>query len=136
MAEPYVYQKPFVSIGGTDYVCMATRVALTPADQMGDASTFCYPGLQIPSGLVVWTFEVTIKNGYGAAEFWNAVSAIETTKVAFVVRPDTGTIGVTNPQADFNAYVPTIPFMDATPGGTHEFTLSMVTVGDPVFTTV
>ena len=135
MATPHVFSKPYVSISGTDYICMATRVALTPSDIMADASTFCYPGMEIP-GTSVWTCEITFKNGYGAAELWNALSAIEKTSVAFVIRPDTGVIGVTNPQADFTAYLPSIPFIDAGMSTTHEFTISMVSEGDPVFTTV
>ena len=134
MAEPFIYTKPFVSIAGTDHVCFATRAALEPADQMGDASTFCYPGLQIP-GNTVWTFTMEAKNGYGAAEFWNVLSAIEKTKVAMILRPDTGAIGVANPQADFNIYLPSIPFMNAQESRPHTFTLTAVSVGDPVFTT-
>ena len=134
MADSFIVNDPYVSIDGTDWVARARRVSLIPRDTMADAATYESPGLEIPTN-TVWTFEAEFQMTYGASGLWDDLNTMAKTSVAFIIRPDTGTIGVTNPQADFNAYAPTPTFLDAGIGEATTFRWSTIVIGAPVFTT-
>lgn len=137
----FVYNKPYVGFGAspTDYVCNAQSASLTAESVMADASTFCTPGLEIPSH-ETWTFEVELLMDYTATTgIWDIFNGYATADprvvTAITLRPDTAAIGTGNPEANFDIWVPQPDFMMARPGETFVWTMSATVVGDPVFTT-
>lgn len=134
MADVYVAVDPSVTIGGTDRICMFSRVALIPEQMMADTETFCDPGGERPS-TVKWTLELEGKMSYDTDGSWNVLRALSGTKVAIVVKPADTTVAATNPSASFNAWIPAMPFVDATVGESAPFTLTCPVVGQPTFAT-
>lgn len=135
MAEVYVAEKPSVTIEGTEFICHMKRVALIPADEMADIETFCQPGAEKPTS-TKWTAVFTIKQSFGTDGAWNLLNAMRKQLKTFIVKPEFGVgVGVTNPTATFEAYVPTIPFIDSEIGSATEYEISCSVIGEPAFAT-
>lgn len=137
MADPTVITDPKITIDGVDYVCASKKVALVPEDSEVDVETFCNPGGTRP-GSTSWKCSVDLKLSYTEGSdtgSWNTLHALRKTKVAVVVAPKDGVASTGNPTATFNAYIPSIPLIDAEVGGVTEYTLELSSVGEPVFAT-
>lgn len=133
MANPYRAILPEISIGGTDIKCHASKLTLTPDQQYESASTFCNPGGEIPT-TATWTCEIDVLQSFGVDGAWNLLHGLRGTQQTFLVYPGTGTTASPeNPGAQFDAYVPAIPFLDVEPGKTMTYTLEFKAIGEPVF---
>jgi len=136
MADPILLVTPLVSIAGVDMVAYARSVKAVPSDDMQDISSFTKPTATRP-GATTWDVEIEWALSYdtGGSDVFNTLLALAKTSVSFIIRPQTGTIGVTNPQMDFDAYVPTPTYMDGGIGESQTFVTKLRTADDPVFTT-
>ena len=136
MADPILLVQPLISINSVDMVCYARSVKATASDDMQDIATFCTPNAQRP-GSTTWDIEIEWALSYDTAgtDVFNTLLAIAKTSVAVSIRPATGVIGVTNPQMDFSAYIPTPSFIDGGIGESQMTTMTLRPNDDPVFTT-
>lgn len=137
MADPTVIVDPKISINGVDYVCASKKVSLIPEDSEVDVETFCNPGGTRP-GPTSWKCSIDLKLSYTAGAdtgSWNTLHALRKTKVVVIVSPKSAVASAGNPTATFDAYIPSIPLLDAEVGGVTEYTLELSSVGEPVFTT-
>jgi hypothetical protein len=127
MADPILLVQPLISINSVDMVCYARSVKMTASDDMQDIATFCTPNATRP-GSTTWDVEIEFAQSYDTAgtDVFNTLLAI---------RPATGAVAVTNPQADFTAYIPTPTFLDGGVGESQTFTMTLRPNDDPVFTT-
>lgn len=136
MADPLLLVQPFISINGVDMACYAKSISVTADDDVQDIATFCTP-TATRFGATEWTIEIEWMVSYdtSGSDVFNTLLALAKTSVAIIIRPDTGTIGVTNPQLDCTAYMPTPSFIDGGIGEATTFTMSITPTDDPVFTT-
>jgi|TARA_B110000914_G_scaffold169287_1_gene149855 hypothetical protein len=136
MADPILLVQPLISINSVDMVCYARSVKMTASDDMQDIATFCTPNATRP-GSTTWDVEIEFAQSYDTAgtDVFNTLLAIAKTAVAVEIRPATGAVAVTNPQANFTAYIPTPTFLDGGVGESQTFTMTLRPNDDPVFTT-
>lgn len=113
-----------LTVGGVELKCRARSVNLDPL-----------------SGVVLCTddleYEMTaeIELTYGATGTWNQLNALVGTSVAVVLAPLDSTVATSNPEAQFNAFLPPIPFIAAAPDEVGTFTLTIQSEGGVVFDT-
>jgi hypothetical protein len=131
----HVMTAPFVSIGAVDYNAKLRSVSLTPSDNLADGNTFGTPGLQIPGGAPSWTVSIEWPQEFDTAAVWNVLNPLQGTSVDWIISPATGAASVSNPTATFSAYMPAVPFLDGSVGQTSTMSISMTTIGAPVFAT-
>lgn len=134
MADPVVISDPQISIDGVDYKCASSKVSLIPTDSQVDISTFCNPGGTRP-GTTAWACSVDLLLSYTDGTdtgSWNTLHALRKTKVPIIIAPASGMASASNPTATFDAYIPSIPLVDAEIGGTVKYTLALSSVGEPV----
>lgn len=135
MADPYRAVLPEITIDTVDFKCHARKLSLLPDQKFEDVSTFCNPGGQIPT-TATWKCTLEMLQSFGINGAWNQLRALSGTLQTIVVYPGAGTTAaVTNPEATFDAWIPSIPFLDATPGSTMTYTLELQVEGEPVFAT-
>lgn len=117
--------------------CTSNKVTLTGEDTEADADAFCNPDGTIP-GSTNWSGQIDVLLSYTAGAdvgTWNLLHPLRKTKQTFKIKPKSSAIATSNPEATFQAWVPTIPFIDNTRGETLRFTLELDVVGEPVFAT-
>lgn len=139
---PFILRSPRINLtaGPIELVCVARQVALVPTDEEIDVETFCDPD-GIEYGSTSWVLTVTALQTFDSADgvgdgLWNQLHALRKTTVAFELLPDNGAaVSSANPSATGNVRVPSIPFLDGTPGEKTEMSLTFPVVGDPVFAT-
>ncbi len=137
---PFIMDKPTINItaGPIALVCVARRLALTPEDAEVDVATFCDPqGVEF--GATKWTMEVeALQNFDSAADagdgLWNQLHALRKTTVSAELLPQDGVaVSTANPSATCNIRIPSIPFLNATPGEKTLMPLVFPVVGEPTF---
>jgi hypothetical protein len=112
---------PSILIDEVEYKCKARSVSLEP----GDHINFCEQE---------WTFTAEIELGYGVAESWNLLHALQDTIVDVVLKPEDSGVAATNPAAAFQIRMPSVPFMTgAARGERMTFSLEITTEAAPVF---
>lgn len=115
--------KPTIDIGGTEFKCKSRSVDFAP----GEWINFCERE---------WVVSIDIEIAYGTGESWTVLNGFQDTVQTVVIRPDDGTIGLTNPSATFDAVIPPVPFMSgATRGDRQVFTLELTAEAEPVYAT-
>lgn len=138
VATPYIARKPSVLIGAVELRGHGNTVRLTNEDNMADVDTFDNPEGEAP-GTTSWEFEMDLLQSFGPeagnAGLWDTLRPLAKTKAIFTVKPNTVAVAVTNPQAVFEAWVPSIAFLDSTRGDSTRLTVSFKVIGEPVFTT-
>ena len=134
-AAPYRAILPEITIGTSDIKCHVRKIKLTPEQKYADVETFCNPGGQIPT-TATWTLELELLQSFGTDGIWNILRPLQGTQQTIVVYPGTGTTpAVANPEATFDAWIPNLPFLDASPGSTMPFSLTLSVIGVPIFAT-
>ena len=114
---------PSILIDSVEYKCFAQSVSLTPQDY----SNFCEED---------WEFSADIELGYGAAETWNLLDALDDTNVDIVLKPEDAAVAITNPTATFQIRMPAVAFLASTSRGDKQaITLTAMTLVAPVFAT-
>lgn len=117
--------------------CLANSVSLVPEDSEVDADSFCNPDGTLP-GSTTWTSTIPILLTFtdGSSEgSWNVLHSLRRTKQTFILKPNDAAASSANPSATFQAYIPSIPFMDNERGQSARFDLELSVIGDPVFAT-
>lgn len=145
-ADGITIDDPTLTIAGIDFKCTARSAILNVEDDEVDISNFCNPKGTRP-GASDWTAEIELELTYGAAQVvlgttpdagtWNTLHAMRKTRVEVVIAPGEGAVGVDNPTATFDAYIPSIPFMMGEVAATESqrFTLVLSPIGEPVIAT-
>jgi len=146
-ADGITIDNPTITIDGVDYLCTARSAMLTAEDDEVDISNFCNPKGTRP-GATDWTAEIELELTYGEAQIeagttvdagtWNTLHALRKTKVEVVMAPGSGVASVSNPTATFEAYIPTVSFMNgevAASDSQRIAPLMLSPIGDPVFDT-
>lgn len=140
VATPYIARQPSVMMGAVPVELRGhgNTVRLTAEDNMADVDTFDNPEGEAP-GTTKWTFEMDLLQSYGPeggnAGLWDTLRPVAKTVQPFVVVPTEGVVSPTNPEATFEAWVPTIPFLDSARGDSTRLTVTFSVVGEPVFAT-
>lgn len=138
VATPYIFRDPSLTVNGTELKCHIRKISLVPEDSMADVETVCNPGGEAPS-TTTWVAEIEALQSFGpeGAEpgFWDTMLPLAKTKADFVLKPRDTTVGPTNPSATFEAWVPSIPFMDSAIGESTVLTLEFKLIGEPIFAT-
>lgn len=137
MADPYVYRNPSLVLAGTELKCTFNKISLIPTDKMADAETTCAPGLQIPS-TTNWMLSIASLLSFGAGPgdevgFWNLLHPMRKTRRTFVLLPEDAAVSAANPQATFDAYIPSLPFLDSSIGETTRMDVEFSVIGEPAF---
>jgi hypothetical protein len=139
VATPYIARDPIITITSTtpdlELVCHARTVRLTAEDNEVDVDTFCNPDGTAP-GSTKWTFECDVLQSFGDGAtpgIWNMLYPLAKTVATFQLRPDEAAISTSNPEATFDAWVPTIPFVDSERGDSTILTMTFSVVGSPTF---
>lgn len=138
VATPYIARNPVITVDTFELVCHARKVSLTAEDNMVDVDTFCNPDGEAP-GSTKWTAEIDALQSFGSGVtpgLWDILSPLAKTIQTFVIRPDAAAVGATNPEATFEAWVPTISFVDSDRGDSTVMTVTFSVIGAPVFTII
>jgi len=116
--------------------CHGRNLSLVPEDNLEDVETFCAPGLEQP-GTTTWTSSISLLQSFGADGAWNLLHAMRKTRKTILIQPTdaAGTPAVGNPTATFEAFLPSVPFVDAGIGEKTEFDFELTAIGEPVFAT-
>ncbi|MEL6894208.1 MAG: hypothetical protein AAFP84_21635 [Actinomycetota bacterium] len=139
---------PSVVIDGIEFKCTSRSAMLTGEDDVVDKSNYCDPKGTRP-GATDWQAEFELELSYGIAGgsvdgnetdagTWNTIHGWRKQRKTFVIRPsEASAVADDNPAATFDAYVPTIDFMNSEVAATEtqRFTLTVTPIGDPVFAT-
>ncbi len=143
-ADPITIEDPSVVIDSIEFKCAARSAMLDADDDEVSIATFCNPKGTRP-GATDWTAEFTLALTYGDSAqpatdddgTWNQLNAMRKQKKTVVIKPSDGAVTDQNPSATFEAYIPTIPFIDGEVAATdsQEFDLVLSPIGDPVFAT-
>lgn len=132
---PHLFIKPAVTINSTDAICHFSQVTLVPNQEFVDIETYCNPGGEAP-GKVSWRANLRVRMSYGTDSAWTFFSALAGQSALFEIRPDSGTVANTNPEASFSAYIPALPFIpDHEIGQSATFDLECRVIGAPVVAT-
>ncbi|HXH33630.1 MAG TPA: hypothetical protein VNJ54_04360, partial [Plantibacter sp.] len=147
-ADAYTYVDPSIILvanpAGTPAVaadiqlkCTSNEVHLTPEDSMAEVDSFCNPDGEIPSS-TKWmsNFNILLSFTNGAdVGSWNTLHPLRKTKQTFKLKPKDSALGVGNPEVTFQAYVPSVPFLDGSRGESSRFEFELSVIGEPVFAT-
>lgn len=143
-ADGIVIDDPSITIDNIEFKCTSRSARITADDEDVDISNYCNPKGTRP-GATEWTVEVELELTYGpiatdggsevAAGTWNTLNSMRKTRKTVVITPDDGTVSDANPSATFDAYIPTVTFIDSEVAATESmrFTLELSPIGDPVF---
>lgn len=138
VATPYILRIPSVTVNTVELQCHLRNLGLTAEDDEADVSTACNPNGTAP-GTTTWTCTVQVLQSFGPEGanpgLWDTLAPLAKTKAAFVVKPKDEAVSATNPSATFEAWVPTIPFLDSELGQSTVLDLEFKVVGEPVFAT-
>lgn len=135
---------PILTIDGIDFKATARSVMLEAEDDAVDKSNYADPKGERP-GATTWTGEFELELTYGAPEVaagttvdagtWNTLHAMRKQRKTFVFAPADAAASAANPIATFDAYVPTISFLNSevAAGEVMRDTITVRPIGDPVF---
>lgn len=134
VATPHLYVHPSVIIDTTEVECHFQMVTLIPEVTWNSVETYCNPGGEAP-GRTAWRGVMRVRMSYGTDSAWSFFSARANQIADFTIMPAEGTApSADNPEATFEAYVGTLPFIpDHEIGASATFDLEFRVIGEPVF---
>lgn len=92
------FKAPFLSIDAVDLSARVESLTLTYESEANDASAGGDATRNMLPGLLNWGVEINFRQDYAAAQVDATLFPKVGTNCALVIRPDTGVIGVNNPE--------------------------------------